>query len=218
MPMMVPLQGAEIPPLPAWAGKICEQLSKTIFKRLLELRPQGDQVNWRNVGKMLGVWQRIVTVLAERWKDSECVLPEEAIAPPKEAPDSCVMIPQTDLLAAMQESLTASIVDNLAKNPVEQSEFFAGLGEGYELFLDTNGQFTGDRGRTKVYLELLGHWTEIEAMRKTNPPSTALDVYKLIAVSLGDPDHQRFDWFCDVCDGIGLFVKKRGRPAKPPRK
>src|SRR5579884_1374780 len=116
MPMMVPLQGAEIPPLPAWAGKICEQLSKTIFKRLLELRPQGDQVNWRNVGKMLGVWQRIVTVLAERWKDSECVLPEEAIAPPKEAPDSCVMIPQTDLLAAMQESLTASIVDNLAKN------------------------------------------------------------------------------------------------------
>src|SRR5579884_2419028 len=40
MPMMVPLQGAEIPPLPAWAGKICEQLSKTIFKRQLELRPK----------------------------------------------------------------------------------------------------------------------------------------------------------------------------------
>jgi len=59
---------------------------------------------------------------------------------------------------------------------------------------------------------------EIEDMRQSKPPKTVVDLYQLVASSLGDPRGERIEWFTDVCDGIGLFVKRRGRPAKSRRK
>jgi len=56
---------AEIPELPKWARNVCAQLQVTIFKHLVELRPQGTQMDWHNAGRMLGVWQRRITFLSE---------------------------------------------------------------------------------------------------------------------------------------------------------
>jgi hypothetical protein len=216
--MLGPPQSMEIPELPSWAGNICEQLARTIFKRLAELRPEGEQADWRNTGRMLGVWQRIITFLADAWKNGERVLPEEALAPSTAPADSFVVIPQSDLLQSVQESLKNQILESFLQNPAEQEEFFAGLHEGHKMFLDTNGQLVGDRGRTQVYLVLLGNWMEIEEMRKGRPSKTCLDLYEMLAPSLGDPHRERFEWFNDVCNGIGLCMKTPGRPRKNPRK
>jgi hypothetical protein len=218
MPMTGTPELQEIPELPPWAKNICQQLQLTIFKRLVEVRPQGDQVDWRNAGRMLGVWQRLITFLAETWKDLEFVSPDEVTAPPQSAPDSFVVVPQSDLLESEQQSLEYSFTESLAQNPCDQEEFFAGLHEGHKMFLDTNGQLVGDRGRTKVYLVLLGNWMEIEQMRKGTPAKTCQDLYELIAPALGDAHRERFEWFHDVCDGVGVLMKQPGRPRKNPRK
>ncbi|HEX3797327.1 MAG TPA: hypothetical protein VH413_01395 [Verrucomicrobiae bacterium] len=203
-----------VPPLPSWAGNICEQLHRTIFKRLVDLKPGGEQVDWRNFGRLLGVWQRQFTFLDDAWEGTESVSPEEATAPPTEPPDSFKIVPQSDLLQAVHDSLKDSIFNSLSETPVHLNDFLSGLAEGHELFLDPQGQFTGDRGRTAIYFILLGRWMEIEEMRSVHPPKTILNLYEVLAPSLGDPRLERFDWFCDVCNEIGLFVKGRGRPRK----
>jgi hypothetical protein len=44
------------------------------------------------------------------------------------------------------------------------------------MFMDTEGQFTGDRGRTNLYINLLKHWTEIAAMQKAEPAKSRRDL------------------------------------------
>ena len=218
LPMAGTPELKQVPDLPVWAKNICAQLQMTIFKRLVEMRPEANQADWRNAGRMLGVWQRLITFLAEAWKDTECVSPAEATAPSEVPSDSFAMIPQCDLLQSEQEWLTFSFVNSRAQNPSDQEEFFAGLHEGHKLFLDTNGQFTGDRGRTKVYLVLLANWMEIEDLRQSNPGTTRRDLYGLLALELGDRTGERLPWFNDVCDEIGLRTTEPGRPSKSRKK
>src|ERR1700722_13033973 len=63
MPMYGPAAKSDLPELPQWAKNICEQLRLTIFKRVLELMPQGEQMDWRNLGRMMGLCQRLAVYL-----------------------------------------------------------------------------------------------------------------------------------------------------------
>jgi hypothetical protein len=62
-------------------------------------------------------------------------------------------------------------------------------------FLDTEGEFTGDRGRTALYMELLALWPEIVEMQKAEPPKSRRDLQRWLIeekkVFLAGDD----DWF-----------------------
>lgn len=185
----------QLPDLPDWAKNICEQLHRTIFKRLIELKPANEQIEWRNFGRMLGVCQRESIFLG----------------------DTAGSNPGTDnseLLDALNQGLLDSMQTGMKQTPEQQAEFFAGFAEGCELFLDSQGQLTGDKGRTSVYFALLGVWMEIEEMRQAVPRKSFSDAYKLLAHTLGDSRGERFDWFYCVCKEIGLGLGTEGRPRK----
>ncbi len=139
----LPITGTEslndLPDLPRWAGNICEQLHRTIFKRLLDLQPGGGEVDWRNLGRLLGVLQRQCTFLDDAWENAEVVAPDQATAPPT-ATVGKFRHPQSDLLQALHDSIRDSIINGLDGTAINQNEFLSGIAEGYESFLDTQGQ------------------------------------------------------------------------------
>jgi len=210
--MYGPPENSGIPELPQWAKNICEQLRLTIFKRVLELQPQGGEMDWRNFGRTMGLCQRLAVYLKKCFAETDF----KPAAASSELSDASrpILVPPKDLLNQVEDAFRDSIDAALAQSSENQLEFLSGLTEGYELFLDARGQFSGDRGRTTVYFELLSRWQEIEALRQSKPPLSRLQLYQLFAPSLGDSKLDRLAWFKDVCDDIGLIMKERGRPFK----
>jgi hypothetical protein len=97
----------------------------------------------------------------------------------------------------------------------EQHRFLCGIPEGFMALLDTEGGFTGDRGRTKLYMDLLALWPEIAEMQKAEPAKSRRDLQRWLIEErkvflVGDDD-----WFDHLCDDIGLVMKGVGRKAKP---
>ena len=82
--------------------------------------------------------------------------------------------------------------------------------------MDEENQFCGDRGRTKIYLELLSSMHQIEKMRRMFPPKKDADLYKHLKPWFrfpGATDEEKIDWLRNVCDDISLYMTgKRGRP------
>lgn len=190
------------PDLPAWAQNICLQLRLTILKRLVDLKPRAQEVNWRNIGRMVGILQRQFTYL-ENWKKDGCLVLESVAVPS-----------QHEQLNSLRETVKTSLDNALVQSAVIQNEFLTGMHEGYEIFLDTQGQFTGDRGRNRLYFVLLANWIEIEGMRHAQPPATCIQLYKHLAPRLGDSACSQFAWFKVFCKEIGLKMKNQGRPRK----
>jgi hypothetical protein len=213
-----PVGESEIPELPPWAKNICGQLRLTIFKRLLELEPVKGNLDWKELGRLMGACQRHLGISAEA--APELVKVKSPVKWQINEPGAGTSVPVTinDCRRQMRKTFDELFRAGLARSPQKQKEFLCGLAEGYEVFMDAQGQFSGDRGRTAVYLELLGRWVDIEEMRRADPPPTCLDFYQRIASALGDPRQQRFDWFVDVCNEIGLGLRKRGRPRKSRQK
>ena len=81
--------------------------------------------------------------------------------------------------------------------------------------MDTEGQFTGDRGRTNLYINLLVHWTEIAAMQKAEPAKSRRDLQQWLIAEAKIPISNDEDWFDHLCDEIGLVMKGVGRPVSP---
>jgi hypothetical protein len=200
MAMLMPDEVKETPDLPDWAMNICTQLRLTVFKRLLELKPGNETINWRNYGRMIGILQRQFTYFGE-WKKGGCAPGLESVVVPSQ-------------LKSSGNSVKNSIDSAFGQSAVIQNEFLAGMYEGYEIFLDTEGQFAGDRGRSALYFVLLARWTEIEEMRRAQPPVTCLQLYKLLAPGLGDSACRRFEWFKVFSKEIGLKMTTQGRPRK----
>jgi hypothetical protein len=216
LPVVITPGEAEAPELPPWAGNICEQLRVTIFKRLVELKPEGNQIQWRNFGRLMGICQRETSFLKNEW--SSVAANNGAPMPLGLDKTGTPVAPPLGLLNDMQETFKDSFDDSLAQTPEHLHEFLSGLAEGYEMFLDTQGQLVGDRGRTMIYFELLSRWIEIEDMRHGHPPKTFACLYRQISAALGDPRGDRFEWFIGVCKGIGLTMGTEGRPRKSARK
>ena len=91
----------------------------------------------------------------------------------------------------------------------EQHKFLCGIAEGFVTFMDTEGQFTGDRGRTNLYINLLVHWTEIAAMQKAEPAKTRRDLQQWLIAEAKIPISNDDEWFDHLCDEIGLSMRRR---------
>ena len=231
-----------ISPLPDWAKKIMAQFGKTILKPLSKLRPS-KKTTCQDYGKMIGIVSRGITFYSEdAWKiiedegldeisneDWEKIQPREQLR--------AHIVKQLGRLVADTETLEdleAELIERRIKQMEEirtrafqfmsqrsakdNAMFHKGMAQGYEMFLDEDGQFCGDRGRTEIYMELLSSLHEIEKMRRMLPPRNDSDLYEHLKpwYRFSNGREEGTAWLRKVCDDISLYMTgKRGRPPGP---
>lgn len=228
--------------LPPWCHNIADQFAKTVFKSMIGLDPKG-QFDARNYGRMIGlilraavfVFKEVEPLLRKEglWElsNSEQTKLKEvsglellfAVASKNwKVPirNENQLLHQTERHVEkraldLMEGLKTVLVHVWGQSIEEQHQFLCGIPEGFTTFLDGEGQFTGDRGRTKLYTALLALWPEIVEMQKAEPPKSRRDLQRWLVdekkVLMVDDD----DWFDHLCDEIGLVMKGVGRKAKP---
>lgn len=229
-------------PVPKWGKKILEQFKKTIMRPVLKLRP-GAETDCQQYGKIIGILNRQIKFfqsgvweIAERegW-DKITEEDWERIQPRAQLRAHLVKIlnrPVADNEAvedlaweAIERKITH--LENLRsaayqfvsnRSAKEQSLFYKGMAQGYELFINAVGDFCGDRGRTEIYLELLSSQYEIEKMRRMLPARNDSDLYEHLKPWHRFPNGREAGtaWLRKVCDDISLYMTgKRGRPPGP---
>lgn len=228
--------------LPKWSSKILEQFQKTILKPILKLKPNGT-VNWRNYGKIIGIIERFKTFLVhdveqifieegfdkitdEQWERIRPQFGEE------EARHHLVRVlerpvadsePLGDLVAEaierwfehFEKSKSNALWHVAQQNAKATALFLKGMTEGYTCFLDENGGYVGDRGRTNMYLDFLAHRLEIEKYRRTMPVKTRRDLQQWIIEKAKIRIQNDDKWFDHFCDEICLSMKGVGRKPNP---
>ena len=226
---------------PQWCQNIFRQLGKTIFKRVLQLKPMGV-VNWRNYGRMIGILERgqrfisqnmeriieekLGDITKQEWKRIESIMGLDELR-------ACLVkhlnrsVDEHEPLEKLAAEWDLRMIEgfgkhrevafsHLARQSTKNSSlFFKGMAEGFELFIDERGDFCGDRGRTTIYLCLLPYMQEVEEMRRTLPQTTRKRFYDELAKVQGLPT-QAYDWFNDVCDDIKFPLNKLGRKRRNP--
>lgn len=226
--------------IPDWVRNIFLRFKNTLFKSFLKLKPKGKRVNPRNYGRIVGSLERFKAFLTEdvprilkatgltRVRDSqwEKALPELGLEKARQ-----YYLKQLDRPSNDQTPLVDLVLQGLEKqlqhherlkqiafaqfsgDAKAMKSFLKGFHEGYTVFLNEKGEFSGDDRRFKVFCELLAMQDEIEKMRRAVPPKSRSDV---LAALRNVPDFQncRKNWFNDVCDDIGLSMKGPGRAYK----
>lgn len=81
------------------------------------------------------------------------------------------------------------------------------------MFVDTDGEFTGDDRRTEIYGDLLMAQYEVEKMRRKLPAKSRVDL-RMEMQKLTNFKDRGQGWFNDVCREIKLSMKGPGRPHK----
>jgi hypothetical protein len=226
-----------VPELPGWGIGIVQRLNMTIFKRFLDSKPASD-LDWLNVGRCFGVLTRLLvfpdhdlprlfkkegldnlTEADENRLDQIMGYDEYLIAQgkkpgsnPKKQAQKLIAAKAKPFLQLCDNLVNSGIERGIVQAPESQGEFLKGLKEGSEIVLDQKGQFSGDRGRTQIYFELLCVWPEIEQMRKNG--KSRKDLYERLFADKNPQLVGDEKWFNDICDDIGLVMKKPGRPRK----
>ena len=229
--------------LPNWSLNIIDRLRKTILKPVLKLKPTGNQINWRNYGRIIGVLERAKTffnhdgyeilkkesldkITDSKWAKikAKLGLGDEQLRQ-RFAKELNRSVKDDEPLEKLAEEFHALRVVNLERHKhvaliyVSQTTaknatlFYRGLSEGYTIFLNEEGQFCGERGRTEIYMELLACQLEVEKMRRMFPAKSRNDLYDYIQQSTNLPP-KRYKWFRDICDEICLSTKGAGHPFK----
>ena len=229
---------------PEWVRNISIRLKKTIFKSIMKLRPNG-QVNWRNYGRCIGLLERYKTFqehdvprmlgkneLDEISEDERSRLQaqlgdEQArqyylkiLGRPgddKATLDEVVELVgkrETERLNKIRETAFFFVAQQSAK---DTKLFLRGVSEGYSMFLNEEGGFSGDDRRANVYLELLSAEHEIEKMRRKLPAISRADLRMELKKS-PDFEDRGPAWFNDVCDEINLSMKGPGPAHKLARR
>jgi hypothetical protein len=229
--------------LPKWCSKILEQLVKTILKPILKLKP-GRTVNWRNYGKMIGFFERYKTFIThdvdrmfkeegldkitdQQWEQLE---PPLGLAMLRERLTILLARPVADgepLDNLVNEALDRQLMhlENLKSDAFRQlalegakttTLFFKGMAEGYNFFLDVDGGYVGDRGRTRLYLDFLIHRMEIEKYRQTMTGKSRRDLQHWLIDHTGIRIPAEEEWFDHYCDEICLRMKGVGRKRNAP--
>jgi hypothetical protein len=233
-----------ISPLPDWAKKIMTQFGKTIIKPILKLRPS-KKTTCQDYGKMIGIVSRGITFYR---KDAWKIIEDEGLDEISKE-DWEKIQPRDQLRAYVVKQLGRPVADTetledleaeLIERRIKQMEeirtrafqfmsqrsakdnamFHMGMAQGYEMFLDEDGQFRGDRGRTEIYMELLSSVHQIEKMRRMLPPRNDSDLYEHLKPWYRFPNEREEGtaWLRKVCDDISLYITgKRGRPLGPRR-
>jgi hypothetical protein len=116
----------------------------------------------------------------------------------------------------MEEIRTRAFQFMSQRSAKDNAMFHEGMAKGYEMFLNEDGQFCGDRGRTEIYLELISSLHEIEKMRRMLPARKDSDLYEHLKPWYRFPNRREdgVAWLRKVCDEISLYMTgKRGRPS-----
>jgi len=227
--------------LPVWCHNIADIFAKTVFKTTVALDPKG-QFDARNFGRMVGLLLRAGVFVGKELKPilkKEGLLDLSKVEEKKieDAAGLEHLFPvaskkfnrpirnENQLFSQAGRHGEKWAIDLLKSYKTiflhlwdqsieEQYKFLCGIAEGFVTFMDTEGQFTGDRGRTKLYLNLLVHWTEIVAMQKAEPAKSRRDLQQWLIAEAKIPISNNEDWFDHLCDEIGLSMKGVGRPVK----
>jgi hypothetical protein len=228
---------------PEWVRNINLRLRNTILKSICKLRPKGE-INWRNYGRCIGCIERYKTFqehdvprlldnllkecTEERWNKIQAQLGEEQARQyylkilGRPADDQATLDEVWELVrqreAAYLNKIRETAVFFVAQQTAKDANlFWVGVGEGYSIFINEEGAFSGDDRRADVYMELLSIQNEIEKMRRKLPAISRSGLRKELIKSPDFEDRgQR--WFNDVCDEIELSMKGRGRAHDlPPR-
>ncbi len=225
---------------PEWTKNICRKLRNTILKSVLKLRPNG-RVNWRNFGRCVGLMERYRTFLAKdvpamlkadgldkvskkRWAKIEPLLGEEKMRQyylkilERPADDQT---PAFDLwtialerqMVNLEKQKQMAFYHLTSQSAKTGAMFMKGMGEGYCIFLNEEGQFSGDDRRADIHCELLAWQFDIEKMRKSVLPATRKKLFAEIQ-KLPEFKNKTQDWFDDVCKDIKLSLTRRGRPTQ----
>lgn len=229
--------------MPKWVQKITDGLRKTILRPVLKLKPK-RKTDWQNFGKIIGVLARQKTFFAvdvprilkedgldkisdERWAR---ICPETDEVKLRQRLVKALKRPVSDdepMETLVDEVLAQRIagLENMKQNAIrlvspqsakDHAKFLKGMAQGYELLLDDQCGWCGDRGRTEIYLELLSSQYEIEKMRRRLPAGSVADLQRFVGQSFRfHPETTKAKrWFKNVCDDICLSMKGRGRPHK----
>jgi hypothetical protein len=224
---------------PEWVKNVCVRYRQTILKAVLKLKPQGE-VNWRNYGRCVGLMERCKTfyqqdvpkILKEeglhRFNKSQQAKYDEISGEEEmrqyflkvlnqplvdkiSLPDllTLVVTRQFEILDKHRQLAFYHIANQDAKTC---KLFYTGMAEGYSIFLNEDGKFSGDDRRADVYGDLLAFQYEVEKMRRTLPAQTRED----LRYNLGDWNETEYrkEWFNDICDEIKLSMKSPGAPHK----
>jgi hypothetical protein len=225
---------------PQWTKNIYVKLRNTILKSVLKLKPDGI-VNWRNYGRCIGIVERYKTflshdvprILADEDLDKLSSHELEKLQPllgEEQARQYCLKLlelPANDKtpLPALADKVLEIQLENLEKlkkiafchvanqDAKTGAIFMKGMGEGYIIFLNEEGEFTGDDRRADIHLELIAWQYDIEKMRKSALPRMRKKLFGELR-ELPEYHKKKQDWFDDVCKDIKLSLGKPGRPRK----
>ena len=165
--------------LPVWGHHIAYLFAKTIFKTMIALDPKG-QFDARNFGRMVGIFLRVgvfigkevepllkVDGLLDLSKQEEKKIEDDAgLEHLFQVASGIFNRPirnENQLFNQGARHLKkwganllkshANLFLHLWNQPIEEHhKFLCGISEGFVTFLDAGGQFTGDRGRTNLYV------------------------------------------------------------------
>ena len=227
--------------MPDWTKAICVKIRNTILKSVLKLKPKDNKVNWRNYGRSIGCLERYKAFLTndiprlwtekgldkitdEQWEKSLPLLGLEKMRryylkilnrpAADETPLEELVNEALERQLEHHEKIKAIAFFHLASQDAKTNNLFLkGFGEGYTIFLNEVGEFSGDDRRAAVYMELMSCQQEIEKMRRILPAKSR---NVLRAELKKSPDYQDRGqkWFNDVCDEIKLSMKGVGRAHK----
>ncbi len=225
---------------PEWVNNVCIRYRQTVLKSVLKLKP-GRRVNWRNYGRCIGLIERGRTFfrhdvpkmlkkdgLDRLSKGRQAKL--DAISGEKEMREyySKVLkrpLPDRITLAELLTLVSQARLEELDKHRqvalfhIARKDaktckmFYKGWNEGYSIFINEDGEFSGDDRREGVYGDLLAMQYEVEKWRRMLPAKTRNDLRNELKKS---PDFQDRGqkWFNDICDDIKLSMKAPGAPHK----
>jgi hypothetical protein len=226
--------------LPVWGHNIADMFAKTIFKTMIALDPK-EQFDARNLGRMIGIFIRagvfvgkevepllkndgLLDLSKTQKKKIEDAAGIEHLFPVASKILNRPIRNENQLINQGGRYAKTWVVNQLKSQQIlllhlwnqsikVQHEFLCGIPEGFVTFLDTEGQFTGDRGRTNLYINLLVNWREIAAMQQAEPAKSRRDLQQWLIAEAKIPISNDEAWFDHLCDEIGLSMKCVGRPA-----
>jgi hypothetical protein len=226
---------------PPWAEKIYRKLRNTILKPILKLKPIRRKVNWRNYGRCVGMMERFKTFLTKeapdilkkeglvkiskkRWEQIQPRLGEEQMREyylktlGRPADDKATLVEMYLQVLEKQmvsfEKQKQIAFYHLANQSVKTTAIFLkGMGEGYTIFMNEEGQLRGDDRRANIHLELLAWQHDIEKMRRSVIPKNSNHLIAELK-KLNEFKNKSHDWFKDVFKDIKLPIGQPGRPPK----
>ena len=229
-------------PFPEWGHNIAHELTRTVFKGIVDMAPQGPRKLPNKIGRVIGLMIRMVIFY---WKEVPAIIESEGFNRLTAAQEQKLekasgwqlLLPQASQEAGRpiktQAQLRRHLVGKLTKfirqqvaasgkmiwfalnqSPTDILDFLEGLVQGFKCFLKPDGEFAVRGKRTEVYFTLLMYWPEIEEMRQAPCPPTRKKLLEWLEQQEGKQLVTSEKIFCELCDDISLDLAPPGHPSE----